>query len=493
MSSIFTAIVLYVVGNDQLKGFGISLTAGLIISLFTSLYLTRTMFNMWLHMRRPTELHMRHLFRNPRFNFMSIRWAMFYITLLLTVAGGALFLYRGKQGLDIDFNGGTAYTGALKSPHDMAWLNEKFSSSNLPDRKIEQIFISGASEGSASKYFTVRTSETSTDKVAGEVSRVLGDDLEKNSLASYQVGEKGKQAATASTASFAFSTEATLDQVSRVVKDSLQAQSKKGNKIPLSALASARIDPVGKSAAGRHAEFQLVLLEPVSSAELVTVFEDVKARYAANPQPERLDNFNASMAGATQGKAMGAIVASWLAIVLYLWLRFGNWTFGLAALLCLVHDLFFTLGAIAVCHYLVGVPGLSAIFQLQDFKIDLPAVAALLTLVGYSVNDTIVVFDRIREVRGRNPLLTEEMINDSVNQTLSRTVLASLTTWLVVVVLYFSGAEGIHLFAFVMVIGVIVGTYSSIYIASPLLLMFGEGRAVSQEATRQIVVEDAAT
>jgi SecD/SecF fusion protein len=200
------------------------------------------------------------------------------------------------------------------------------------------------------------------------------------------------------------------------------------------------------------------------------------------------------MAGATQGKAMGAIVASWLAIVLYLWLRFGNWTFGLAALLCLVHDLFFTLGAIAICHYLVGIPGLSTIFQIQDFKIDLPAVAALLTLVGYSVNDTIVVFDRIREVRGRNPLLTEEMINDSVNQTLSRTVLASLTTWLVVVVLYFSGAEGIHLFAFVMVIGVIVGTYSSIYIASPLLLMFGEGRAVTEEATRQIVVaEDAAT
>ena len=493
LSSIFTAIVLYVVGNDQLKGFGISLTAGLIISLFTSLYLTRTLFNIWLHMSRPTDLHMVHLFQNPRFNFMSIRWAMFYITLFLTIVGGALFLYRGKQGLDIDFNGGTAYTGALKSPHDMSWLNEKFTNSNLPDRKIEQIFIAGASEGSASKYFTVRTSETSTDKVAGEVARVLGDDLEKNSLASYQVGEKGKQGATASTANFAFSTEATLDQVSRVVKDALQAQAKKGNRIPLSALSSARVDPLGKSAAGRHAEFQLVLLEPVPSEELATVFEDVKARYAANPQPERLDNFNASMAGATQGKAMGAIVASWLAIVLYLWLRFGNWTFGLAALLCLVHDLFFTLGAIAVCHYLVGVPGLSAIFQLQDFKIDLPAVAALLTLVGYSVNDTIVVFDRIREVRGRNPLLTEEMINDSVNQTLSRTVLASLTTWLVVVVLYFSGAEGIHLFAFVMVIGVIVGTYSSIYIASPLLLMFGEGRAVSQEATRQIVVEDAAT
>ena len=102
--------------------------------------------------------------------------------------------------------------------------------------------------------------------------------------------------------------------------------------------------------------------------------------------------------------------------------------------------------------------------------------AALLTLVGYSVNDTIVVFDRIREVRGKNPELTPKMINDSVNQTLSRTLLTSLTTWLVVIVLYMCGGPGVHLFAFVMVVGVIVGTYSSIYIASPLLLMFGEGR-----------------
>src|SRR5207245_345975 len=121
---------------------------------------------------------------------------------------------------------------------------------------------------------------------------------------------------------------------------------------------------------------------------------------------------------------------------------------------------------------------------LQDFKIDLPAVAALLTLVGYSVSDTIVVFDRIREVRGKNPDLTPQMINDSVNQTLSRTLLTAFATWLVVAVLYWFGGEGVHLFAFCMVVGVIVGTYSSIYIASPLLLMFGEGRRTAPVRVR---------
>ena len=108
-------------------------------------------------------------------------------------------------------------------------------------------------------------------------------------------------------------------------------------------------------------------------------------------------------------------------------------------------------------------------------EVDSLFISAILTVIGFSVHDTIVVFDRIREVRGKNPLLTAQMINDSVNQTLSRTLLTSFATWLVVIVLYFFGGEGVHLFAFVMVVGVLVGTYSSIYIASPLLIIFGEG------------------
>src|SRR5262249_10302259 len=125
--------------------------------------------------------------------------------------------------------------------------------------------------------------------------------------------------------------------------------------------------------------------------------------------------------------------------------------------------------------------------------IDLPAVAALLTLIGYSVSDTIVVFDRIREVRGKNPELTPEMINDSVNQTLSRTLLTAFSVFLVVLVLYIRGGEGIHLFSFVMVVGVIIGTYSSIYVASPLLLIFGEGRQPHQAGDRAPEPEAAET
>ena len=109
--------------------------------------------------------------------------------------------------------------------------------------------------------------------------------------------------------------------------------------------------------------------------------------------------------------------------------------------------------------------------MLEEFKIGMTEVAAFLTIVGYSVTDTVVVFDRIREVRGKSPDVTPQIINASINQTLSRTILTSLTAWLVVVVLYFLGGPTIHGFAFAMIVGILTGTYSSIYIAAPLLLV----------------------
>ncbi|MCH8830704.1 MAG: protein translocase subunit SecF, partial [Planctomycetes bacterium] len=153
-------------------------------------------------------------------------------------------------------------------------------------------------------------------------------------------------------------------------------------------------------------------------------------------------------------------VFSLLAIVIYIWFRFRRATFGIAAVVALVHDVAIVLGIVALAPYL----------GLGDFKLNLPMIAAFLTIVGYSLNDTIVVFDRIREVRGKNPALTVEMVNTSLNQTLSRTILTSLTTFFVVGILFAIGGKGIHGFAFCLVLGVIVGTYSSIYVASPVLL-----------------------
>src|SRR5262249_15825932 len=137
------------------------------------------------------------------------------------------------------------------------------------------------------------------------------------------------------------------------------------------------------------------------------------------------------------------------------------------AIVATVHDVLITVAGVALSYYLAGALG----FLLVDpFKISLNVVAALLTIVGYSISDTIVIFDRIPQLPAKSPDLPAEMINKGVNQTLSRTVLTLFTVLLVTVILYIAGGQAIHAFAFTMLIGLISGTYSSVYIAAPCLL-----------------------
>jgi SecD/SecF fusion protein len=206
------------------------------------------------------------------------------------------------------------------------------------------------------------------------------------------------------------------------------------------------------------------------------------------------NNIGGRVSADMQTKAWLAIAASLVIMIAYLWLRFQNITYGLAAGAALVHDVLVTVGMMGLSYYVVrAMPGLASFLQLDAFQINLTIVAALLTIVGYSVNDTIVTFDRLREIKGKSPNLTPKMVNDAVNQTLGRTILTATTVFLVVVILYFFGGEGIHSFAFAFLVGVIAGTYSTVYIAAPVLLwldgiwrqFFGRSSAVpAAKATR---------
>jgi len=143
-----------------------------------------------------------------------------------------------------------------------------------------------------------------------------------------------------------------------------------------------------------------------------------------------------------------------LAILVYIWFRF-EWQFGLGAVVALSHDVISTIG----------------IFALMDLEFNLSTVAAVLTIAGYSINDTVVVFDRVREnLRKYKKMPLPELLNNSINQTLSRTVITSLTTLLALLSLYFLGGAVIRDFSFAMIWGVVIGTYSSICLAVPLLL-----------------------
>ena len=221
------------------------------------------------------------------------------------------------------------------------------------------------------------------------------------------------------------------------------------------------------------------IMLPADEAE--ALFTVVKTHLEGSPVFPSSSSIGGKVAGSLQVKGIAALMASLVVIVGYIWIRFQRVMFGLAAVVALVHDVLITLGMLAMSAYVAKYLDFMGIYE---FKIGLPVLAAFLTIIGYSLNDTIVVFDRIREVRGKSPQLTEHMINTSINQTLARTLLTSLTTLLVVVILYIGGGQGIHTFAFSLVVGVIVGTYSSIFVASPVLLWMSRPANGSQTNAR---------
>lgn len=228
-------------------------------------------------------------------------------------------------------------------------------------------------------------------------------------------------------------------------------------------LSSPDTDP-GESAMGTVSKDWTVEMQKIAPESA----DDILARWSTdfNGQPyfPMASKVGGQIAKNMQTQALTAAIVGLLLIIGYVWFRFQNLAFGLAAVIALLHDVAVVLGVIAITHYLPN------LFGLESFKISLAVVAAVLTVIGYSLNDTIVVFDRIREVRGKRQEITADIINTSISQTLSRTLLTSLTTFIVVFILYCFGGDAIHSFAFTLVIGVIVGTYSSIFIASPALL-----------------------
>ena len=187
---------------------------------------------------------------------------------------------------------------------------------------------------------------------------------------------------------------------------------------------------------------------------------------------ESLAQFDPAIAARAAGKAGVAFVLSWAAIIAYLWLRFSSLRWGLAAVICLIHDVLIAVGMVALSAYIAASPIGRWLLVDTPFQIDMAVMAAFLTVIGYSVNDTIVVFDRIRENRGRLMTVDEPTINRSINQTLSRTLLTTFTTLIAVVTMYIAGGPGIRAFTYALMVGILVGTYSSIAIASPLLLGF---------------------
>ncbi|MDO8287700.1 MAG: protein translocase subunit SecF [Parvibaculum sp.] len=187
------------------------------------------------------------------------------------------------------------------------------------------------------------------------------------------------------------------------------------------------------------------------------IVNKVKAELGSEVEYRRIESVGPQVSGELVKAATLAVIVSVLAMFVYIWFRF-EWQFGLGAVLSIVHDVMATI----------------LVFSVFQLEFNLTTIAALLTIVGYSMNDTVVVFDRIREnLRKYKKMDLGELIDLSLNETLSRTIMTSVTTLIALFALFIFGGEVIRSFTFAMIFGILIGTYSSIYVAAPVLMAIG--------------------
>jgi SecD/SecF fusion protein len=189
---------------------------------------------------------------------------------------------------------------------------------------------------------------------------------------------------------------------------------------------------------------------------------------------EQVSSISPSVARDMATQAALAVVVSFFGMLVYIWIRFGSLLYSVATVIGVLFNVAVCLGALAVSK-LVAETALGPTLMMQDFRIDLNVVAALLIVIGYSLNDTIVILDRVRENRGKLPYATRQIINDSINQTFSRTILTGGCTAATPIVLYIMGGPMMQPFAYTFLVGLIAGTFSSVAIAAPLVFVPGGG------------------
>ena len=495
VTTLITAVVLYMIGTDTIKGFAVTLFIGIVMSMFTALYIGRMIFDIAEKRRWIKDLKMAAIVGKTDISFLSYRKYAAIASAIVIGVGLLAFFSRGARNYGIDFRGGSMVTFRVDGEQELSQAEAARLLTPLFDEEpsVETLSIEDPETGVVDELFRLRTPNKDLAAVSEKVSTAFADSpysLPQQTIEFGEVQDIPEAEAEAGVAPDAYAGGREVDVTLSRAKTSvaleedferallamnpdygdgqtyLDVVANRDDAAAVDAAAPIETVPVTK--------FSVRTSAGVSADDLAALQTAVADDFASSPDFEEVNRFDSSVAGEARLLAVTAMIVSLVAIVAYIWIRFQRITFGLAAVAALVHDVLVVLGLVALGALASGTP-LRSIFLLEDFKITLAMIAAFLTIVGYSLNDTIVVFDRIREVRGKNPNLSKDMIDTSLNQTLARTLLTSLTTFLVVLILYVLGGEGIHGFAYCLLMGVIVGTYSSIYVASPVLLWLTNG------------------
>jgi len=494
LTTIITGAILYWVGTGPIKGFALTLILGLVISMFTALYVTRTLFLWGLEKGILTEFRMMPAFAS-KFPFMASRARMITVSLVLIVLGTAAFAIRPEHDkYDLEFTGGQRVILSFTAPLTINDVKDRIGAAKLGEVQVRTIKARGSSSedislSSASDRFEVtaqlsgenaREAEKSGREFTGKVEALFAKDLVPHPISELKIeGAEGQPdrpfAAVLNVAGEGVDPEAVRAKLSaaRIVTKPEGLKVEKG---PAAGPGISSLKVTGTTSAAGDLTFReevmRALKAPLDVRAATGLPQDEQAldrirRAAAALEPSepipQSDFIGPGVAVQLREQAMLAVLLSILAQIAYLRFRFRDFTYGFAAAVALMHDVLITLGAVAVCDAL----------GLAHVKINLPVIAAFLTLIGYSMNDTIVVFDRIRENLGRSEHPSSSLIDSSINQTLARSIRTSLTVFLAALTLFlvnYGATSSLEGFAFVMVVGVVTGTYSSVFIASPLLL-----------------------
>jgi len=355
ITTLLTAAILFWQGSGPVRGFAVTLSAGILVSMFTVLVVTRLLFTTLGQYTKIKSLKMLSIIGKTSIDFVGKRKVAAFISLALIIGTGIMFGLNIDNNFGVDFTGGKAVTFGFTEKQTVADIRDALLAEGIEDPMIQyQREVVAGPDGEVGEFLDIKVAV-----------------------------EHGDAAKT-------------------------------------------------------------VMLEQFEDAGFRVLKED-----SVGPQVGR----------ELQKQGLYAIIAALIGIVIYVSIRF-EFAFAMGAIVALAHDVLITVGIYCLCGR----------------QLSLPIVAALLTIVGYSVNDTIVVFDRIREdlklMRGK-PYTA--IANISINQTLSRTILTSLTTFLAVAIMFVFGGGAINDFALALMIGIVVGTYSSIFVATPVMLMWHRG------------------
>ena len=373
LTTIITGVILFVVGTGPVRGFAITLTAGVVISMFTAVVVTRLIFDHCVDPSRMAPFKMMHFFKNPKFDFMKVTKFTVGISFAIIAVSLAIFAVRFLNNkasvLSVDLTGGTSIVYNLKEEAKPSETDIRACLNDFDNAAVIQ-FQSGVGNST----LLVKTGETAET--------AKGQTLEGKDVGAY---------------------------VTKLLQE----------KFPQAEFKAASVDEVG------------------------------------------------SMVGADLKKSGTlAVLFSLIAILVYVGFRF-QFGFGLGALVALAHDALISIGLFSLCGR----------------QISLIVITAVLTIIGYSVNDTVVLFDRIREMlRHDKKLSFYDLCNAAVNACLSRTVITSVTTFFAVLALFAFGDGSIFDFALIMLFGVVAGTFSSVFIATPIMFWWYKGKRPDFEA-----------